>query len=291
LGKGSFSEGQDLLKPFLTLFKTIGGFDLLILNYSISMKFFSKLFIICTALFWSASGFAQETAVQGLVMEKSGASRISSVAVLNNKTGVKTLSNELGLFRIKAAVGDTLTLSKSGYMDLMKVVASTTDLVLQMQRVIELGEVRVTGQSKQQELDELKAQYRKKGSYYGGKPPLLSYIFSPITALYELVGKTPGQARRFNLYYRKELEQSEIDRRFNSAAVSKVTGLTGADLKNFMVIYRPDYENLSQMDEYGMIKYLKRSLDTFNNSGRPKGLLSLPALPKAPDLSEKNLKY
>ena len=80
-------------------------------------------------------------------------------------------------------------------------------------------------------MDELREQYRKKGSYYAGKPPLLSYIFQPLTALYELVGKTPGQARRFNAYYNTELQQSEIDRRFNSYNIRTITGLEGIDLK------------------------------------------------------------
>lgn len=250
-----------------------------------------RIFLILTILLWDATAYAQQSTVQGLVLEKSGVSRIASVSVINKNTGGRVMSNELGTFKIVASVGDTLVLSKAGYSDIIKPLLSMTDLILQMQRVIELDEVKVTGQSKKEELEEYKDQFRKKGSYYGGKPPLLAYVFQPVTALYELIGKTPNQARRFNLFYLKELEQTEIDRRFNTSTVGRVTGLTDADLKNFMVSYRPDYESLSRMDEYALINYIKRSLETFNKSGRPKGLLSLPPLPKAPDLTEKNLKY
>ncbi len=234
---------------------------------------------------------AQQNSVRGLIMERSGASRIGNVAVWNKRTGQKILSNELGMFQIAAITGDTLLLSKPGYSDLLHLLPSLSDLVLKMQPVIELAEVRVTGQSKQEELQEYRDQYRKKGSYYAGKPPLLAYIFQPVTALYELFGKTPNQARKFNLFYIRELEQTEIDRRFNSFAIAKATGLEGADLKNFMVLYRPGYEILSKMDEYAMINYVKRSLATFNTSGRPKGVLSLPVLPKAPDLTERVIRY
>ncbi|MGB4400258.1 MAG: hypothetical protein WBJ10_12880 [Daejeonella sp.] len=246
---------------------------------------------LITILLGVLSAHAQQNAVQGLVIEKSGVSRIANVSVLNKKTGARVFSNELGLFQIAASAGDTLLLSKQGYSDIVKPLLSMTDLVLQMQKVIELQEVRITGQSKKQELDEFREQFQKKGSFYAGKPPLLAYVFQPLTAIYELVGKTPNQARRFNLFYLRELEQTEIDRRFNPSVVSRLTGLTDADLKNFMVTYRPDYENLSRMDEYALINYVNRSLETFNKSGRPKGLLSLPPLPKAPDLTEKNLKY
>ncbi len=237
------------------------------------------------------SAHAQQNAVQGLVIEKSGISRIGNVSVLNKKTGARVFSNELGLFQIAASAGDTLLLSKHGYSDIVKPLLSMTDLVLQMQKVIELQEVKVTGQSKKEELDEFREQFQKKGSFYAGKPPLLAYVFQPLTAMYELFGKTPNQARRFNLFYLRELEQTEIDRRFNTSFVGRLTGLTDANLKNFMVTYRPDYEVLSKMDEYSLINYVNRSLETFNKSGRPKGLLSLPTLPKAPDLTEKNLKY
>jgi hypothetical protein len=257
------------------------------MNHSLTRLFF--LIIILFGGVIAARG--QQNIIQGLVIEKSGVSRIGNVSVVNLRTGGRVLSNEFGLFQISALTGDTLLLSKSGYSDVVKPLLSTSDLVLQMQRVIELDEVKITGHSKKEELDEFKDQYRKKGSFYGGKPPLLAYVFQPVTALYELLGKTPNQARRFNLFYLKELEQTEIDRRFNASTVGRITGLNDEDLKNFMVTYRPGYESLSSMDEYAFINYVKRSLESFNKSGRPKGLLSLPALPKAPDLTEKNLKY
>lgn len=246
---------------------------------------------LVTILLGVLSAHAQQNAVQGLVIEKSGISRIGNVSVLNKQNGARVFSNELGLFQIAASAGDTLLLSKPGYSDIVKPLLSMTDLVLQMQKVIELQEVKVTGQSKKEELDEFREQFQKKGSFYAGKPPLLAYVFQPLTAMYELFGKTPNQARRFNLFYLRELEQTEIDRRFNTSLVGRLTGLPDADLKNFMVTYRPDYEVLSKMDEYSLINYVNRSLETFNKSGRPKGLLSLPPLPKAPDLTEKNLKY
>lgn len=257
------------------------------------MKQVLIVFLIASQLICSVGSllYAQEPAVRGLIMEKSGVSKLASVYIINKRTKRTSQSDEYGLFRIPASKGDTLNFSKSGYTDLIVVLPDLSDLVLRLQPVIKLSEVMVQGQSKRQELDEIKEQYRKKGSYYAGKPPWLAYIFQPLTAIYELVGKTPGQARRFNTYYMNELQQSEIDRRFNAYTVRNITGLDSLDLKNFMVSFRPDYESLSTWDEYALINYLKRSLQTFNNSGRPKGLRSLPALPKAKDLTEKKLKY
>jgi len=234
---------------------------------------------------------AQQSFVQGMVMEKSFSSKISGVLILNKRLGISTSSNEMGLFRIEAIVGDTLNLSKPGYADLTVPLLELSDKVLILQALIQLSEVRVEAQSKKQELDDIKAQYRKKGSYYAGKPPLLAYFFRPLTALYELIGKTPAQARRFNAYYVRELQESEIDRRFNAGIITRITGLGGDDLHNFMILYRPEYLNFATWDEYALINYIKKSMGTFNEAGRPKAIKSLPTLPKAPDLSEKNLKY
>jgi hypothetical protein len=255
------------------------------------MKAVLNIFLLIIACLAIMPVMAQQNSVQGLIMERSGASRIAGVYILNKKTGISTFSNELGLFRISATLGDTISLSKNGYSDLILPLLELSDKVLMLQPVIRLSEVKVLSQSKKQELDEVRDQYRKKGSYYAGKPPFLSYFFMPLTALYELIGKTPGQARRFNAYYTKELQESEIDRRFNSYAITNITGLEGIDLKNFMILYRPDYPTIAKFDEYALINYLKKSLQIFNNAGKPEAIISLPPLPKAPDLSEKKLKY
>lgn len=266
---------------------------LVLTSSKIQMKVFAIIFVIVLTIMCLSVRFAQaqENSVQGLIMEKSFSAKISGVSILNKRSGISTTSNELGLFRIEAIAGDTLNLSKSGYADLIVPLLELSDKVLILQAVIRLSEVRVEAQSKKQELDEVRAQYRKKGSYYAGKPPFLAYFFRPLTALYELIGKTPGQARRFNAYYTRELQESEIDRRFNTFAINKVTGLEGNDLNNFMQSYRPKYQDFATWDEYALINYIKKSLDIFNKAGRPKAIKNLPPLPKAPDLSEKNLKY
>jgi len=77
-----------------------------------------KIFSITSMFFWAAiSAYAQQNAVKGLVMEKSGVSRIANVSVVNTKTGARVLSNELGLFQIAASAGDTLLLSKCRYRE------------------------------------------------------------------------------------------------------------------------------------------------------------------------------
>ena len=229
---------------------------------------------------------AQNKIINGVLFDESSTRRVSGAKVVNLANNQLTKTDGLGLFSILAAPGDTVKITKEGFTDQILRLSSYQDLVIRMFRPVQLSEVRVVAQSKKTELDEIKRQYRRKGSYHAGKPPLLSYIFTPLTAIYELIGKTPGQARRFNRFYSRELQQSEIDRRFNSSTVKPLTTLEGQDLQNFMQTYRPDFAQLSGWADYDLVKYIRKSVLAFEADGRPE-VKALPKLPKAPDLSEK----
>ncbi len=232
---------------------------------------------------------AQSNDIKGAIFEKGTSHRVSQARISNINHPFISQSDGLGLFTIKASVGDTLTISKEGFADLSVIVSSYKDLIIQLPKPIQLDEVKVVGQSKKQELDEVKKEYRNKGSYYEGKPPFLTFLFKPLTALYEVFGKTPGQARRFNKYYYRELQQTEIDQRFNSYTVKPYTKYEGKDLQNFIETYRPTYDQVLKWGDYDFINYIRKSALSFEAAGRPAN--TLPKLPKAPDLSEKHLKY
>ncbi|MBC7745168.1 MAG: hypothetical protein H7096_08705 [Flavobacterium sp.] len=240
------------------------------------MKFFGLLSFL---VFTSVQINAQEIYLEGVLFETAFSKRVPGAAINNLTNKAVGRSNGLGVFNILANIGDTLIISKEGYADVTHVVLSKMNIMIYLVRTIRLNEVRVVAQSKKQELDEIKNQYRKKGSYYAGKPPLLSFIFSPITGLYELLGKTPGQARRFNRYYYKELRESEVDRRFNFFTVGPLTNYKGKDLQNFLDTYRPEYDLLSGWNDYDLVNYIKLSIVKFELAGKP-AAVALPPLQK-----------
>jgi len=133
-----------------------------------------------------------------------------------------------------------------------------------------LEQVDIRGQSKKAELDGIKKEFRDKGSFYAGKPPLLSYIFTPLTALYELFGSTPKKARRFGKYYATEMQQTEIDGFFNESLIQKNTELSGKELENFMLNYRPDYSKSKNWTEYDAVKYIRDSYKQYTDTLKKK---------------------
>ncbi|MXV50060.1 hypothetical protein GS399_03680 [Pedobacter sp. HMF7647] len=217
----------------------------------------------------SLSLHAQDFEQAGAVMAKGSGTRLAEVSVRNLRTGQYALTNDFGIFRINVSVRDTLLFRKKDYADQKVAVTSTKDMVVQMAPGIMLNEVTVTAKSKKQEMQEVLDDYRKKGVYYNGKPPFLSYLFKPLTALYELIGKTPGQARRFNKYYGTELQQTEIDRKFNKSVVMQYANLPDEKISDFMTLYRPSYETAQYWNEYDVITYIKKSSEDYKKKGEP----------------------
>ena len=129
-----------------------------------------------------------------------------------------------------------------------------------------LRQVDISGQTKKQELQELKRDYKNKGSFYQGKPPFLAFLFKPLTAIYELVGKTPKNARRFGRYYETELQQSLIDGFFNEFLIQNNTDLKGADLEKFMLEYRPAYEKAKNWTQYDAVKHIRDSYKKYTDT-------------------------
>jgi hypothetical protein len=203
----------------------------------------------------------QVLTIQGVVFKKSSSERIAQAVITDLKSQVAMMSDELGGFNIKAFAGDTLLITKNAYTPQKIVVVNANDLAIYMQPVVELKGVTIKGQSEKQELSDVMGQYRSQGTFYYGKsPPAWVFINSPLTGLYELFGKTPGQARRFAAFSQKELETNEVNRRYTKELVKNVTKLPDDEIEKFMNTFTPSFEDLKEWNDYQLITYIKKSL-------------------------------
>ncbi|WP_428327501.1 hypothetical protein [Mucilaginibacter sp.] len=234
------------------------------------------LFIVCLCVTFKAS--AQETfTLQGVISRNISTERLAQVIITNLRSKDIMMSDQLGWFTIKAAVGDTILFKKRDYADLRITINAKQDIPVYMTPVITLNEVRVNGQSKKQELNEIMGDYRKKGTFYDGKPPVLSFLTSPLTGIYELFGKTPGQARRFARDTKSELEYAEVRRRYNINIVKRVTNTTDTVAKKFMEYYTPSFEDLKGWNDYELIKHIRASYAYYDKSDDKQKLQSINA--------------
>ncbi|WP_316806013.1 hypothetical protein [Pedobacter agri] len=210
---------------------------------------------------------AQDFIVKGVVFEKGANIRVALAEITNERTQIGVGSNDLGFFQLKARVGDTLLITKRNLTDQRIVVLGTQDILIYLVRESTmLNEVTIVGNTKKQDLEDLKRDFRNKGVYNGGKSSFLSAIFQPLNGLYNLIGKEPKNARRFGRYADNELKQSQIDVYFNQTIIKNNTQLTGDTLERYMLDCRPDFDKAQYWNSYDYIKYIKESSKKFTDT-------------------------
>jgi hypothetical protein len=227
-----------------------------------------KRSIACTLFFMlMCSLYTHAQEAKGTTYRKISNDRLSMVKINNLKNHIVVLSDDLGNYTIKANKGDTLEFTKADFT-VQKQEYEGFAMVVYMQPGFKLGEVRIVGQTKRQELKEIMGAYKSQGTFYNGKPPVLSFLTNPITGVYELFGKTPGRAKRFANFAKRELEATEVDRRYNSTLVMRVTGLAdSAEVSKFMSFWRPSYEDLKIWADYDLMKHIRTNYQYYKRNG------------------------
>jgi hypothetical protein len=255
--------GNINLNTFLHLIRyTIYKFALLFsMNLSYAKTYIIVISFFCLPALVQAQD--KELNIKGIFYRKNTSERIAQATVTDLKSQIIMMSDELGGFNIKASVGDTLVFNRTGYTQEKQVVTGPGDMVIYLQPVIVLKEVTIKEQSTKQELNDIKAVYRSKGLYFDGKPPLLAFIFSPLTAFYELFSADAIHERHFAKFSKDELEVIEVDRRYTKELVKRVTALPDTDVLKFMQQYRPSYEDMHTWNDYDLISHIKKYLEYY----------------------------
>ncbi|PRD46377.1 hypothetical protein [Sphingobacterium haloxyli] len=231
------------------------------------------LLVSCIAflLTGASNTYAQQSSgVSGIVVERGGSVRLSEVNVTNLRTKKRVQTNTFGVFIIEASVGDSLSLTKTGYGPVKTVLHTNEDILVEMQAGLTIETVVVSRMSKEAEMRDMLDDYRKKGVYNGGKNTVGTYLGSPATALYNLFGRDAKNAKRFANLMDRELEESQVDRVFNKTTVKSVINLEGDELQSFMDMYRPSYNMVKNWGQYDFMHYVKRSFEAWDKNGRPR---------------------
>lgn len=231
------------------------------------------MFLLC--FLWPPGSWSQTASIQekgtivGIVLESGSSKRIAAANIANKTQNTRTTSNQKGEFSLLVSVGDTLVFSSMGYQAVQTVIHTLSDILIDLRpSSIMMDAVTINRQSKEAELQDVMESYSRHGIYQGGKPSVMSYIFMPLTSLYERFSKKGKQARNFRNFMENELEATHIDRVFTSFRVTRLTGLEGEDLDNFMLLYRPAFEDARYWGEYDVTKYIKDSYNKFVADGK-----------------------
>jgi hypothetical protein len=231
-------------------------FLLHLMNFAAAKKFILVIIFYSLPVFV----FAQQLTVNGVLYKKDGSERIAQATVTNLNNQVIMMSDELGGFTIKAAKGDTLLFKRNGYTDQKQSINGPDDIAVFMAPVVALPQVNIKSKSTQQELNDVMTDYRSKGLYFDGRPPIWSFLNSPLTGLYELFGQDAANERRFARFSKNEMEAVTVDKRYTRELVKRVTDLPDEDVIKFMQQYIPSYEDMKSWNDYELISHVKKFL-------------------------------
>ncbi|MDF2431497.1 MAG: hypothetical protein JWP44_1128 [Mucilaginibacter sp.] len=259
-----------------TIFKFASRMNSVIYRYTL---------LIIIPFCFSLKAFGQkEFTIHGVISRNLSGTRVAQVIITNLRSKDIMESDDVGWFSIKAEIGDTLLFNKKDYTPQKIAIINTGDLPVSMLPVITLNQVTIQGQSKRQELNEVMSDYRKQGTFYNGKPPVLSFLTSPVTGIYELFGKTPNRAKRFAEFSKGEQEYAEVHRRYNVAFVKRVTNTTDSAAVKFMKYYTPSIDDIKKWNDYELIEHTQKTYDFYNGSSNKEALENLntppPLVPK-----------
>ena len=222
------------------------------------------LFSVLIFIFFSLTTIAQQNIIlKGLIFKKGTSQRLQDISIENKASKEFILSDEWGNFSISANIGDTLLFKKEGLQDFEKIIQDKQNLIIYLQTPILLEEVVVKQKTTKQEQQEILDGYRSKGVYYNGNPPLLVYLFNPLTALHELLGKDANNAKNFGNYIQRENAESRVDAHFNEQIIKTSIKIKDNELVEFMYLYRPKPEEVTYRNTYDDMAYIKKSYRTY----------------------------
>lgn len=221
-------------------------------------------FLLMLIAFFSQDAKAQKLfTVTGVTFERATQTRVAQVVVNNASRRTIANSDNLGVFRIQAGPGDTILFSKFKYTTQAIVVQNDDLLSVYLQPVVVLEEVKIRDLSTRQELGNTMQNYMKNTPFRTLKPGVGAYIFSPISGISNIFGKTANNARRFAAYSKRELEQVEIEKRYNAGVIKKVVNIPDEDITAFMMAFTPSYDQIKVWADYDIIKYIQTSYAYF----------------------------
>ncbi|MEC3881201.1 hypothetical protein [Parapedobacter sp. 10938] len=216
------------------------------------------LYVIVFFWAFSSSAVAQNTVLNGYVLELKSGEPLPYVEIKNLHTGTLAESLEDGSFSIAVDKNQRLQFEYPGYRtDTVVVIEFGIKRVYLTPdgSAVQLDEVQIKAMTDSRLETEIK-RAQAEGAFTDVSQQRGGIRISPS----RWFGKTGRQARQRYELLLAERERRKIDARFTPAAITAVTPLEEEALELYMTKYRPSVEFLSTADESDLRLYI---MDTY----------------------------
>lgn len=237
------------------------------------------VFFYCLAV----KSFAQNSTVQGFVIDKDTKMRLAKVYIYNSGNDEGIYNTPKGEFSIKASVGDTIFAGLQGYGLDTIVYKGQKAVYFQLKPLgINLREVAIIGQKyTPKEIHEKTLKEYKYALDKGKAKDLLNLgmggVGLGIDAIYNLLSREGKNARHLQKVLEKDYKEAIIDYRFKPDYVKKTLHIGDFEAQDFMQQYRPTYQFVLTASDYAFIVFLRNSYASYK---RNPAAFRLPPLPK-----------
>lgn len=231
----------------------------------------------------SFQAFAQQSTVQGFVVDKDSKLRLAKVYIYNSANDEGIYNTPKGEFAIKAKPGDTLFAVLQGYALDTVVLKGQKAVYFQLKSLgITLKEVAIIGDKyTPRERHEKTLKEYKYALDKGKAKDLLNLglggVGLGIDAIYNLLSREGKNARHLQKILERDYREAIIDYRFKPDYVKRVLQIGDYEAEDFMQQYRPSYQFVLAASDYAFVVYLKNSFASYK---RNPSAFRLPALPK-----------
>ncbi len=217
--------------------------------------------------------------ITGTVYDSSGVFPLEAASVLST-SGKGTATDKKGHYEISVSEKDSIWFSYLGKptikFPVIEIISYPQfDISLRVGIPI-LKEVRIKPRDHRLDSIQNRIDYAKVFNYQ--KPSFSSIVTSiGITGftvdLDELIRAFQKRKIRSMMSFKQRLMEEEkskfIDHRFTKLLVKKLTGLDGADLDNFMLKHRPEYEFVLTASDYDLQEYITRAYEKYKSLKHP----------------------
>ncbi len=213
---------------------------------------------IILAMFQVSPATAQDTVLNGLVLELGSGEPLQSVEITNLQTGATVESLRDGKFSIAAKKNERLRFEYPGYRtDTLVIIEFDVKRIYMTPdgSTIQLDEVQIQAMTDSRLTTEIE-RARKEGQFAEASQHRGGIRVSPS----RWFGQQGRQARqRYNLLL-AEQERRKVDARFTPEMVTAITPLDGQELELYMTKYRPSVEFISSASDDDIRLYI---MDTY----------------------------
>lgn len=224
--------------------------------------------LFCGLMFALATQAQQRVQISGRVFDASKKYTIPEVKVLST-SGSETQTDSLGMYRIATTDADSIYFFYNGKNSVkypVRDIYDPADFDIEMHATARskykvLSEVTVFSDTYRMDSMENRNRYAQ---IFGSSRPSISTTMGsngvPGLELGSLIEMFQFRKNKRRLAFQERLIEQErdayIDYRFNARLVGRITGLEGKDLSDYLIIYRPPYEFVSESSLVDFYQYI-----------------------------------